>query len=81
MPLDVLTRSYNNERTGKFQFSGFHSADGINWLLIGQITITMGGGANAGLADCTHTVTANEPNSIIGLEELNVSTFEHVDLQ
>jgi hypothetical protein len=68
---------------GRFRFIGFHSDDGIAWLQVGQpVEFGMADKHLAGLAVTSHTVTnPNDPNRIIGLEELNESTFESVELQ
>jgi hypothetical protein len=69
-------------QAGRFRFTGFHSADGSNWFQVDQpVEFGMAGQHLAGLAVTSHTVTTNDPNSIIGLEELNESTFESVELQ
>jgi hypothetical protein len=69
-------------RPGQFLLSGFHSSDGVAWQPLGQpVQVGMGGDALAGMAVTSHTVTTDDPNSLVGIEELNVATFERVDLE
>jgi hypothetical protein len=65
---------------GQFRFSGFHSADGAGWVQVGTpVVFALGIGPLAGLAVCSHTVTSTDPHDV-GLEELNLSTFDEVSL-
>jgi hypothetical protein len=67
---------------GRFEFSGFHSFDGVNWISMGPAAVVaMDSKALAGMAVTSHTVTSNDPNDIVGLEELNEATFERISLQ
>jgi hypothetical protein len=59
-------------QAGQFRLSGLHSFDGVNWAPVGPpIVLGLGAAVKAGLVVSSHTVTTNEPNSLIGLEELN----------
>ena len=50
-------------------FSGYSSADGTTWTLVGSTNISMASSATAGLAVCAHNNTA-----------LNTSTFDSVTM-
>jgi hypothetical protein len=66
---------------GQFRFSASHSTDGVTWTAVGTV-VEFALGANAplvGLAVCSHTVTSADPIDV-GLEELNLSTFDHVSV-
>jgi hypothetical protein len=65
---------------GQFRFSGFHSSDGVTWVQVGTaVDFNLGANPRAGLAVCSHTVTSTDPHDV-GLEELNLSTFDQVSL-
>ena len=66
---------------GQFRFSAFHSVDGSQWTAAGtSVTFGLAGGPLlTGLAVCSHTVTSTDPHDV-GLEELNLSTFDSVSL-
>lgn len=55
-----ITRSGNT-------FTGYYSADGVNWAQHGSVTISMGANVYAGLAVCAHSTGA-----------LNTSVFDNV---
>jgi hypothetical protein len=64
----------------QFNLTGLRSPDGVNWTAVGApIGLTLGSGPVAGLAVCSHTVTSADPHDV-GLEELNLSTFDDVAL-
>jgi hypothetical protein len=67
-------------QAGQLRFTGSHSTDGTNWTQVGT-PVVFGLPANPleGLAVCSHTVTSTDPSNV-GLEELNLSTFDHVEL-
>ena len=58
----------------------WRARDGTNWAQVGTpVVFGLTGSPLAGLAVCSHTVTSTDPHDV-GLEELNLSTFDHVGL-
>ena len=67
-------------RAGQYSINGQHSNDGNTWQQVGTaIVLSVGGILLAGLAVCSHTVTSSDPQDV-GLEELNLSSFDQVRL-
>jgi hypothetical protein len=58
-----LTRSGNT-------FSGYESADGVNWTLVGTEVIAMGTGVDIGFVVTSHNASASA-----------TCTFDHVSIQ